>query len=95
MMLHLIIEVLDELGVRREAHNELLREYNGSNCLPTLRMKIGTKDRRKIYMKGFVELENFNTEESMEGSFVCLTRTAASYRVTLFMDTYTCLLNEL
>ena len=66
MMLHLIIEVLDELGVRREAHNELLREYNGSNCLPTLRMKIGTKDRRKIYMKGFVELENFNTEESME-----------------------------
>ena len=41
--------------------------------LPMVRMRIGAKDRRKLHMKGYVEIEPFQIGE-YAGSFVVLAR---------------------
>ena len=79
MLLDLITEALDELGVKHNPPKELSGEHGDPDSLPILRMRIGTKDRRKIHMKGYVELEDFDFGNGAAGSFVCLNRDAVSF----------------
>ncbi|KAI0643986.1 CAMK/CAMKL/CHK1 protein kinase [Trametes meyenii] len=70
-LLPLIQEALTDLGVKQNPP----REYPPADAddMPMIRMRIGTKDRRKLHMKGYVTMEEFHFREC-GGSFVLLER---------------------
>lgn len=45
--------------------------------MPMIRMRVGAKDRRKLHMKGYVEIEPFQIGD-YEGSFVVFARDVVS-----------------
>ncbi|KAI0635345.1 CAMK/CAMKL/CHK1 protein kinase [Trametes polyzona] len=64
-------EALTTLGAKYNPAREGTRD-DGSG-IPMVRMRIGAKDRRKLHMKGYVEIEPFQIGE-YAGSFVVLAR---------------------
>ncbi|KAI0367313.1 CAMK/CAMKL/CHK1 protein kinase [Pilatotrama ljubarskyi] len=75
--LPLVQEALDSLNVKRNSP----REHPGDSPEdpPKVKMRIGAKDRRKLHMKGYVEVEEFDIAEvrrggSGTGSFVVFAR---------------------
>ncbi|KAI1792338.1 CAMK/CAMKL/CHK1 protein kinase [Ganoderma leucocontextum] len=80
-LLGLVQEALTEMGVKQNAPKELVvqdgEEEEGVEEVPMLRMRIGTKDRRKIHMKGYVEIEEMKLV-GYTGSFVVFARDAGN-----------------
>ncbi len=82
-LLALVQAALTEMGVKQNAPKELLIEDDaedggeGVEEVPMLRMRIGTKDRRKIHMKGHVEIEEMRLV-GYTGSFVVFARDVVS-----------------
>ncbi|KAM5543983.1 hypothetical protein V8D89_002600 [Ganoderma adspersum] len=79
-LLPLVQEALAEMGVKQNPPKELLAEDGGEGDndgdgeeVAMIRMRIGTKDRRKIHMKGFVEIEEMRLE-GYKGSFIVFAR---------------------
>ncbi|KAI0777462.1 CAMK/CAMKL/CHK1 protein kinase [Trametes elegans] len=70
-LLQLVQEALTEMKVKQNSPRELSAEE--ANDVPMLRMRIGTKDSRKLHMKGYVEIEEFRIRQ-YAGSFVVLAR---------------------
>ncbi|OSC98895.1 CAMK/CAMKL/CHK1 protein kinase, partial [Trametes coccinea BRFM310] len=70
-LLPLIQEALTSLGVKQNPPRELPPE--DEDDVPMIRMRIGTKDKRKLHMKGYVELEEFQIGD-YKGSFVVFAR---------------------
>lgn len=75
-MLGLIQDALTELDVKQNPAKEILPEYPEDGA-PMIRMRIGTKDRRRIHMKGYVEIEELQLE-GYQGSFIVFARDAVS-----------------
>ena len=73
--LMLVMDALTDLGVKHNPAKELTAEEGDPDSRPMLRMRIGTKDRRKIHLKGYVEIEEFKIE-NYTGSFVVFARDA-------------------
>ncbi|RDX49474.1 CAMK/CAMKL/CHK1 protein kinase [Lentinus brumalis] len=74
-LLGLVQEALAEMGVKMNPAKELIPE--DPEDVPMIRMRIGTKDKRKIHMKGYVEIEEFKIE-NYTGSFVVFARDAGN-----------------
>lgn len=74
-LLGLVQEALAEMGVKMNPAKEFIPE--DPEDVPMIRMRIGTKDKRKIHMKGYVEIEEFKIE-NYTGSFVVFARDAVS-----------------
>ncbi|KAH9846911.1 CAMK/CAMKL/CHK1 protein kinase [Lenzites betulinus] len=73
-LLPLIQEALTELGAKYNPPREAQRETaEGPSGVPMIRMRVGAKDRRKLHMKGYVEIEPFQIGD-YEGSFVVFAR---------------------
>ncbi|KAI0354129.1 CAMK/CAMKL/CHK1 protein kinase [Trametes cingulata] len=73
----LVQEALDSLGVKHNPPREHPPDHPGD--APKVKMRIGAKDRRKLHMKGYVEVEEFEDEElglgrRGGGSFVVFAR---------------------
>ncbi|KAH9939294.1 CAMK/CAMKL/CHK1 protein kinase [Epithele typhae] len=76
-LLMLIMDALTELGVKYNPAKELTADPDDPDSRPQLRMRIGGKDRRKLIMKGYVEIEEFEFEigdKQAQGSFVVFDR---------------------
>ena len=76
-LLMLVMDALAALGVKQNPAKELTADPDDPESRPLLRMRVGTKDRRKIHMKGYVEIEDFEFA-GHAGSFVVLARDAVS-----------------
>ena len=81
-LLMLIMDALTEMGVKQNPAKELTADPTDPDSVPQLRMRIGAKDRRKIHMKGYVILEDFELG-GHTGSFIQMERDAVSRRVVL------------
>ena len=84
-LLALVQEALTQMGVKQNPPKELTVQGGGDGDndndddeVPMLRMRIGTKDRRKIQMKGYVEIEEMRLV-GYTGSFVVFARDAVSW----------------
>ena len=75
-MLGLIQDALTELTVRQNPPKEVIPD-DPEDGAPMIRMRIGTKDKRKIHMKGYVEIEELQLE-GYQGSFIVFARDAVS-----------------
>ncbi|TBU54282.1 CAMK/CAMKL/CHK1 protein kinase [Dichomitus squalens] len=84
-LLVLIQDALAEMGVKQNPAKELIPEPGGDDedeeeeeeAVAMIRMRIGTKDRRKIHMKGYVEIEEMRGV-GYSGSFVVFARDAGN-----------------
>ncbi|KAI0710567.1 CAMK/CAMKL/CHK1 protein kinase [Earliella scabrosa] len=75
MMLNLIQDALTDMDVKQNPAKEIIPDDPEEE--PMLRMRIGTKDRRKIHMKGYVEIEELKLE-GYQGSFIVFARDAGN-----------------
>ncbi|KAI0746261.1 CAMK/CAMKL/CHK1 protein kinase [Daedaleopsis nitida] len=74
-LLGLIQEALTDLGVKQNPPKELFPD--APEEVPMIRMRIGGKDRRKLHMKGYVEIEELALE-GYTGSFIVFQRDAGN-----------------
>ena len=84
MMLNLIQDALTDMDVKQNPAKEIIPDDPEEE--PMLRMRIGTKDRRKIHMKGYVEIEELKLE-GYQGSFIVFARDAVSVPSVVVSDT--------